>query len=114
MIRPQFACRAHVTPRELADHQRRAHRVDRELPAPRRGGHPLEGPAKPISLGRGEGIGQPPARVVDQDVDRAQLLLGNSNSSAGAAGSDRSASTAAALPPSSRMRARTAVASCAW
>jgi hypothetical protein len=75
MIRPQLPCRA-MWRRELADHQGCAHRVNRELPVPRRGGHRLEGPAEPVVPGCGEGVGQPAGCVVDQDVNRAELLFG--------------------------------------
>ena len=61
---------------ELADHQGCAHRVDGELPGPGLGGDRLEGPAEAVGRGRREGVGQPPGRVVDQDVNRPELLLG--------------------------------------
>jgi hypothetical protein len=47
------------------------------VPGPGGGGHRLERTAEPVVLGRGEGVGDRAAgRVVDQDVDRAELLLG--------------------------------------
>ena len=65
------------------------------------------------SDGEAEAVGHPSGRVVDQDVDRPESLLGGVEQQRGAAGSDKSAFTAAARAPPSRMRAMTAAASCA-
>jgi hypothetical protein len=89
---------------ELADHQGRGHRVDGKPPGPGLGGDRLEGSAQPVGPGRCEGVGQPSGCVVDQDVDCPELLLCGSSSKTGMARSDRSAATAAAVPPPSRMR----------
>ena len=111
MIRPQDAPRASAGGRARRSAAPRRASVDRELPLV---GGRVDGPQrrpKRSRSGRQEGVGEPAAGVVDQDVDRAEGASAWSKSRAGAAGSARSASTGAArrrprrsVPPRRRPR----------
>nr|WP_211239975.1 hypothetical protein [Jiangella gansuensis] len=65
-----------VPARELGDEQRRRHRVDGELTLEGLRADRAHRPAEPVGVGRLEGVLDPAAGVVDQDVDRAEVFLG--------------------------------------
>ncbi len=64
-----------VAARELGDEQRRGHRVDGELSLERLPRDRSQRAPERIPLGGRERVLHPAGRVVDEDVDRSQLLL---------------------------------------
>jgi hypothetical protein len=66
-----------VSARELGDQQGRCQRVDGELLAPGTVADGREGATETIPGPGSEGVLNPAGRVVDQDVDRPQLLFGD-------------------------------------